>query len=105
VDEIKDGFVITVKVQSDLSGRLRSHLLDDVEHLFEAEAMLAEDRVREVVELRLAVFAPVLLGVLAGGPSLDDLVTLAMDARHRSANPSEAETLEATLTRRKKHLS
>ena len=67
--------------------------------------MLTEDRVREVVEVRLAVLAPVLLSVLAGGSSLDDLVTLAMDACHRLAEAGETETAEASLTRWKKHLS
>jgi len=68
VDEVENRFVVPIKVTSDLNGRLRSYLLDDVEHLFECEAMLAEDRVCEIVEGRLAGLAPVLLSVLASGP-------------------------------------
>jgi hypothetical protein len=101
VDEVEDSFVVPIKIASDLSGRLRSHLLDDVEHLFEPEAMLAEERVREVGEVGLAGLAPVLLSVLAGGSSLDDLITLAMDARHRLAEAGETETVEASFARRK----
>jgi hypothetical protein len=102
VNKVENGFVITVKITSDLSGRLRSHLLDGVEHLFEFEAMLAEDPVREVVEVGLAAFAPVLLSVLAGGSSLDDLVTFAMDVGYRLAEAGETETLKPSLTRWKK---
>jgi len=39
VNEIEDGFVVSITVTSDLRGRLGSHLLDDVEHLFEAKAI------------------------------------------------------------------
>jgi hypothetical protein len=99
VDEAKHSFAFPIKIPSDLSGRLRSHLLDDVKHLFDFEAMLAEDRVREVVEVGLAAFAPVLLSVLAGGSSLDDLVTFAMDAGYRLAEAGETETLKPSLTR------
>ena len=67
--------------------------------------MLAEDRVREVVEVDLEGLASVLLSVLARGSSLDDLVTLAMNARHRLAEAGETETLEASFTRWKKDLS
>jgi hypothetical protein len=63
VDEVEDSLIVAIKIPSVLNGRLRSHLLEDVEHLFEPEAMLAEDRVRKAVEVRLAVFAPVLLSV------------------------------------------
>jgi hypothetical protein len=80
---------------------LRSHLLDDVEHLFEVKSMLAEDRGREVVEVRLALLVPVLLGVFAGRSSLNDVLTLAMDTRLRLAEPGETETFEASFTRRK----
>jgi len=60
--------------------------------------MLAENRVREVVKIRLALFAPVLLCIFAGGAALDNVFTLAMDARHRLAEASETETLEASLS-------
>jgi hypothetical protein len=63
------------------------HLLDGVEHLFEFEAMVAEDRVGEVVKVRFTGFAPVLLSVFACGSSLDDLVASAVDARHRLPPP------------------
>jgi hypothetical protein len=99
VDKIENRFVVPIKITSDLSGRLRSHLLDDVEHFFEAEAMLTEDRLGKVVKVRLAVLAPVLLSVFVGRPPLDNVVTLAMDTRHRLAEPGETETLKASLTR------
>jgi hypothetical protein len=98
VDEVKDGFVITIKITSDLSGRLRSHLLDDVEHLFESEAMLAENRVCEIVKVRLAVLTPVLLSVFACGSSLDNLVTSAVKTRHRLAETGETEAFKTSLT-------
>jgi len=67
--------------------------------------MLAEERVREVVEVGFAGFTPVLLSVLTGRSSVDNRVTLAVNARHRLAEPGETETLETSLTRWKKHLS
>jgi hypothetical protein len=66
--------------------RLRSHLLDDIEHLFETEAMLAEDRLCEVVEVGFAGLAPVLLSVLTGRSSVDNRVTLAVD--HVTVSPN-----------------
>ena len=105
MDEVEDGLVVAIKVPSDLSSWLRSHLLDDVEHLFEAEAILAEERVREVVEVGLALFALILLGVFTGRTPLDNGVTLAVDARLRLAKPGETETLEASLTQWKEDLS
>jgi hypothetical protein len=75
------------------------------QHLFEAKAMLAEERVREVVEVGFAGFTPVLLSVLTGRSSVDNRVTLAVDTRHRLAEPGETETLEASLTRWKEDLS
>jgi len=104
VDKVENEFVVTVEITSDLSGQLRSHLLDDVEHLFESEAVLAENRVCKVVEVGFAVLTPVLLGVLAGGSTLHNLITTAVDARHRLAEPGETETFEAALTWWKKHL-
>jgi len=98
VDKVKDGFVITVKVTSDLSGQLRSHLFDHVKHLFELKAMLPENRVCEVIELRLAVFAPVLLGVFASGSSLDYLIALAVTTRHRLAEAGETETFKTSVS-------
>jgi hypothetical protein len=86
VDEIEDSFGISIKIPSDLSSRLRSHLLDDVEHLLQLEAVLAEDRVREIVEVGLAGVAPVLLSVFVGRSSLDDSVTLTVDTRYRLAD-------------------
>jgi hypothetical protein len=59
--------------------------------------MLTENRVREVVELRLALFAPVLLCVFAGSAALDNVLTLAMDTRHCLAEAGETETFEAPL--------
>jgi hypothetical protein len=52
-----------------------------------------------------AGFTPVLLSVLAGRSSVDNRVTLAVDTRHRLAEPGETETLEASLTRWKEDLS
>ena len=66
--------------------------------------MLAEDRVCEVVEVRLTLFAPVLLGVFSGCSTLDNVVTLAMDTRHRLAEAGETETFEAPFTWWKEHL-
>jgi len=66
--------------------------------------MLAENRVRKVVEVGFAVLTPVLLGVLAGGSSLDDFITTAVDTRHRLAETGETETLKTTLTWWEKHL-
>jgi len=60
--------------------------------------MLAEDRVSEVVKVRLAGFAPVLLSVFARGSSLDDLVASAVDTRHRLAKAGETETFKTPLT-------
>jgi hypothetical protein len=97
--------IVSVEIPSDLSGRLRSHFLDDVEHLFEAEAMLPENRLRKVAEVGLAVLAPVLLGVLVDRSAFDDGVIPAMDTRHRLAEAGETETLEASLTRWKEDLS
>ena len=54
--------------------------------------MLAEERVREVVEVGFAGFASVLLSVLTGRSSVDNRVTLAVDTRHRLAEPGETET-------------
>ena len=48
--------------------------------------MLSENRVCEVVKVRLAVFAPVLLSVFASGSSLDYLIALAVDTGHRLAD-------------------
>jgi len=59
VDETEDGFIASSKVTNNLSGRLRLHL-------FEFEAVLAENRLREVVEARLTLLTPVLLSVFAG---------------------------------------
>jgi len=70
VNVVENSLVVSIKVTSDLSSRLRSHLLDDVEHLFETEAMLAEDRRCEVVEVGFAVLAPVLLCVFASCSAL-----------------------------------
>ena len=105
VNEIEDGFVVSIAVTSGLSGRLRSHPLDDVEHLFEAKAMLTEKRVREVVKISFAGLIPVLLSVLTGRSSVDNRVTLAVDTRHRLAEPGETEPPEASLTRWKEDLS
>jgi hypothetical protein len=70
IDEVEDDFVITVRVTSDLSGRLRSNLLDDVEYFFESESVLAENRVCEFFEVRFAVFASILLSVFSVLPRL-----------------------------------
>jgi hypothetical protein len=43
VNVVENSLVVSLKATSDLSGRLRSHLLDDIEHLFETKAMLAEN--------------------------------------------------------------
>lgn len=51
---VENSLVVSIRITSDLSGRLRLHLLDDIEHLFETEAMLAEDRLCEVVEVGFA---------------------------------------------------
>jgi len=104
VNVVENSLVVSIKVTSDLSGRLRSYLLDDIEHLFKTEAMLAEDRLCEVVEAGFAGLAPVLLSVLTGRCSVDNRVTLAVNTRHRLAETGETETLEASLTRWKKHL-
>ena len=95
----ENSLVVSIKVTTDLSGRLKSHLLDNIEHPFEIKAMLAEHRLCEVVEVGFAGFAPVLLSVLAGRSSVDNRVTLAVNTRHRLAEPGETETLEASLTR------
>ena len=79
-----------------LIDQLRSHLFDHVEHFFELKAMLSENRVCEVVELRFAVFAPVLLGVFASGSSFDYLIALAVDTRLRLARFGETETLKTS---------
>ncbi|PSO45088.1 MAG: hypothetical protein BRC25_03205, partial [Parcubacteria group bacterium SW_6_46_9] len=92
VDKVEDRFVVSIKITSDLSGRLRSHLLEGVEHLFEFEAMLAEDCVREVIRVGLTLLAPILLGVFAGRTSFDNDVTLAVDTRLRLARFGEPET-------------
>lgn len=105
MDVVEDGFVVSIKVTSDLSRPLKSHLLDDVEHLFETEAMLAKDRLCEVVKVGFAVLAPVLLSVLTGHSSLDNVVALAMDTRHRPAEPGETETFKTSLSRWKEDLS
>jgi hypothetical protein len=68
-------------------------------------SMLAEDRVREVVEVGLAVLAPVLLGVLVSRSPFDDGVIFAMDTRHHLAEAGETEPLEASFTRWKEDLS
>jgi len=47
--------------------------------------MLAENRVCEVVEVCLTVFAPVLLSIFPRGSSVDHRITLAVDTRHRVA--------------------
>jgi hypothetical protein len=44
VNEIKNSLVVTVKITSDLSGRLRSHLLDHVEQFLKLKGMFAENR-------------------------------------------------------------
>lgn len=60
--------------------------------------MLAENRVREIVKVRLALFAPVLLCVLTGCTPSDNVFTFAMDTRHRLAGAGETETFEALLS-------
>jgi len=105
VNVVENSLVVSIKVTSDLSGRLRSHLLDDIEHLFETKAMLAENRLCEVVEVGFAVLAPVLLGVFAGRSSVDNGVTLAVDTRHRLAEPGETETFKTSFARWKEDLS
>lgn len=51
--------------------------------------MLTEVRIREVTEVGLTLLALVLLGVFAGRPTLHNVVTLAMDARHCLAEMGE----------------
>ena len=97
MNELKDCFEITTEVTSDLSGRLRSHLFDNVKNLFEFEAMLSEDRVRKVVKMRLTPITPVLLSIFASGSSLDNLITSAVHTRYRLAEAGETETLETVL--------
>jgi hypothetical protein len=63
--------------------------------------MLTKDRVREVVKVRLAVLAPVLLSIFTGRSSLDNVLTLTVDTRHHLTEPGETETVEASFTRRK----
>jgi len=60
--------------------------------------MLAEYRVREVVKVRFALFAPVLLCVFTRGTALDNFFTLVMNTRHRLAEAGETETFEAFLS-------
>ena len=60
--------------------------------------MLPENRVCGVVEVRLAVFAPVLLGVFASGSSLDNLIALAVDTRHRLAEAGETEPFKTSFS-------
>lgn len=55
MNEIKYNLVVTVKITGDLGGRLRSHLLGNVEQLFNFKTMLAGNRVCEVIKLRLTV--------------------------------------------------
>jgi hypothetical protein len=97
VNKVKDSLVVTIKIPSDLSG-LRSHLLDHVEEFFKRKAMLAENRVCEVVEICLTVLASILLGVFPRSSSLDYCITPAVDTRHRLAEASETETLNAALS-------
>jgi hypothetical protein len=60
--------------------------------------VLAENRLCEVVKIRFALFAPVLLCVLTSRTALDNVFTLAMDTRHRLAEAGETETFEALLS-------
>lgn len=86
------------RFEENTGGLLKSHLLDGVEHLFEFEAMVAKNRVCEVVKVRFTGFAPVLLSVFACGSSLNDLVASAVDARHRLARFGETETFKTLFT-------
>jgi hypothetical protein len=98
VNQTKDGFVVTVKITSDLSSRFRSHLLDHVEQLLKLKRMLTETRVCEIVELRLTVFTPVLLGIFSRGSLLDYRIILAVSTCHRLAEAGETETLKTTFS-------
>lgn len=92
MDEVGDGFVIAVKIPSDLSGRLRSHLHDDVAHLLETGTVLAEERMCEVTEVRPAALTSVLLGVFVGRSSFGDGVISAMDTGYRFVELGGTET-------------
>ena len=65
--------------------------------------MLAEDRVCEIVEVRLTLHRPILLGVFSGCSVLGNAATLALDTRLRLARFGETETFKATLRWWKKH--
>ena len=56
--------------------------------------MLTETRVCEIVELRLTVFTPVLLGIFSRGYLLDYRIILAVSTCHRLAEAGETETLK-----------
>ena len=58
--------------------------------------MLAEGGVCEVVEVRFTAFGPVLLGVFARHPPLDNLLTPAVDTRQRLAKPGKTESSTGT---------
>ena len=65
---------------------------------------MLEERVREVVEIRLTLLAPVLLSAFPGRSFLDDWLALsAIDARHRRAETGATESLVAVVGIRKKH--
>jgi len=60
--------------------------------------MLAENRLREVVKLRLVIFAPILLGVFTSDSSLDYLIAFAVDTCHRLAKMGEMEALKKSFS-------
>jgi len=79
VDEIENGFVVTIKITSDLGGRFRSYLFDDIEHLLEFKPVPTKDRVNEDIVIRLTVLTPVLLSVLLCRSSFDHVLTRSED--------------------------
>jgi hypothetical protein len=97
MNEIKCNLVVTVKITGDLGCRLRSHLLDNVEQLFNFKTMLAGNRVCEVIKLRLTVFTPVLLGIIYIASSLNYHVTLVVDTCHPLARGRNGDTQNTTL--------
>ena len=81
-------------------GQMAVHPLHLLDVLIDRVAVRTED------DASVAVLGDVLVSVLqilTGRSWVDNRVTLAVNTRHRLAEPGETETLEASLTRWKEH--